>query len=114
MVSKSFALLTTVTASTLRRPDIGADGKRADAAASIASLKCTPLDPLSSAEIQQRFGTQAAMELLETYVQGGLDIKEGDILVVSSTEYPIRAVGDWTWRPSGNDFLRLIVEEIKT
>jgi hypothetical protein len=27
-----------------------------------------------------------------------LDIKEGDVLVVSSVEYPIRAAGDWDFR----------------
>jgi len=27
-----------------------------------------------------------------------LDIREGDVLVVSSVEYPIRAAGDWDFR----------------
>lgn len=114
MVSKSLGLLQTVTASTLRRPDIGADKKRGAATENVASLSCTPLDPLTDPNLIQRFGTQAGTEILVTYVQGGLDIVEGDILVVSSAEYPIRAVGDWTWRPAGTDYQMLIVEEIKT
>lgn len=114
MVSKSLGLLQTVTASTLRLPAIGASGKGGDAVENIASLACTPLDPLSDPDLIQRFGTQAGTEVLTTYVQGGLDIVIGDILKVGSTEYPIRAVGDWTWRPSATDYQMLIIEEIRT
>jgi hypothetical protein len=103
-----------VTASTLRRPDVGADKKRSGTPENIASLVCTPLDPLRDPDLFERFGTQASSELLVTYVQGGLDIIPGDILVVSGTEYPIRAVGDWTWRPSATDYQQLIIEEIKS
>jgi hypothetical protein len=38
------------------------------------------------------------------YVQIGglviLDIQEGDVLVYRDKHYPIRAVEEWTWRPS--------------
>ena len=111
-MSAAFTRFATVTASTKRPPAISG-GKRGAPAQNIASLSCFPLDPVDS-EISERFGLDSPMELLQTFVQGGLDIKEGDLLVVSSTEYPIRAVGNWTWPPDSEDYLHLIVEELKT
>jgi hypothetical protein len=108
----SFDHFATVTASTKRPPAI-AGGKRGTPAANLTSLKCTPLDPVDS-EIRERFGLNAPMELLQTFVEGGLDIKEGDLLVVSSVEYPIRAVGDWHWPPDTANYLHLILEQLKT
>ena len=112
MTSLSFSRLATVTASTKRPPAVSG-GKRGSPVEHIASLKCTPLDPVD-AELRERLGLKAPMEALQTFVQGGLDIREGDILVVGSTEYPIRAVADWTWPPDGADYQQLIVEELKT
>lgn len=112
MSDKAFALFATVTASTKRRPD-AASGLIGAAAEKIASLKCLPLDPVD-AELRQRIPRLAGKEeLLETFVQAGLDIIEGDILVVSSTEYPIRAVEDWYWPGDKLDYLRLVVEQTK-
>jgi hypothetical protein len=105
----AFARTATVTAATRRAPAL-ADGKRGSAATQIASLKCTPLDPVS-AEVAERLGTHAAHELLQTFVDAGLDIREGDLLVVGSREYPIRAVGDWAWR--GTTCRHLILEDLK-
>ena len=111
-MSRAFGRFATVSAST-KRPPAKASGKRGAPTENLASLTCTPLDPVDS-EIRQRFGFTGPMELLQTFVQGGLDILEGDILVVSSTEYPIRALGEWTWPPDSNDCLHLIVEDLKT
>jgi hypothetical protein len=102
----SFDHFATVTASTKRPPAI-AGGKRGTPAANLTS------DPVDS-EIRERFGLNAPMELLQTFVEGGLDIKEGDLLVVSSVEYPIRAVGDWHWPPDDANYLHLILEQLKT
>jgi len=81
-------------------------------AENIASLSCTPLDPVD-AELRTRLGLDTPHELLQTFVEGGLDIEEGDVLVVGSTEYPIRAVEDWDWRPDGAEYDRLVVEDLK-
>jgi len=87
----SFSRMATVTASTKR----GAisDGMEAAFAEEIASLKCTPLDPVDP-NISLRVEGLGWQELLQTYVDGGLDIVHGDLLVVGSTEYPVRAVAE--------------------
>lgn len=107
----SFSLLATVTASTKRSGGIS-DGLEAAYAEEIVSLKCLPLDPVS-AEIAQGFEGLSFREILQTQVEGGLDIVEGDLLVVDSVEYPIRAVEDWTWPPDGEDYMILYLEKPK-
>jgi hypothetical protein len=106
-----FTVLASVTASTKRRAAVAASGLRAAAATNIASLKCTPLDPVD-AELKKRLGLDTPHTLLQTYVDGGLDIKVGDILVVSGVEYPIKACGKWTWRLTGSNFVALVVEDL--
>jgi hypothetical protein len=110
-MSSSFAKFATVTASTKRSPGVSG-GKRGAPATEIAELSCTPLDPVQP-EVAFRAGLENPFELLETFVDGTLDIKEGDILVVGSREYPIKSAAEWTWRRSGSRFLHLILEENK-
>lgn len=109
-MSSSFARLATVTASTKRNPAVGADGKRGAPVTQIASLTCTPLDPVDP-ELKARMQLDTPHELLTTYVDGDLDIRQGDYLVVSSREYPIRSVADWEWR--GSVYLVLVLEDLK-
>jgi hypothetical protein len=108
----SFERMATVTASTKRPPAI-VDGERGDPATNLASISILPLMPADpkSAVVERAGLGEAAMELLVTYADGALDIREGDTLVVSGVDYPIRAVGDWTWRSS--QYKELYVEEIK-
>jgi hypothetical protein len=47
------------------------------------------------------------MELLQSFTLGDYDIKEGDLLVVESVQYSIRACGDW-WCPDGKLFYMLL------
>ncbi len=107
----SFAHLATVTAST-KRPAAPVSGKTTTPAAKLASLKCTPLDPVD-AELSKRLGLDTPHELLQTFVDGGLDIREGDTLTVGSVDYPIRACEDWTWPVGGLAYRRLVVEDLK-
>ncbi len=100
--------MTTVEASTKRTPAISG-GKRGAPVTQVASLRCTPLDPVD-AELRQRLGLSTPMELLQVFT-AETDVREGDVLVVGSTEYPIRACEEWTWR--GSAFRRLVVEELK-
>ena len=108
----TFALMATVTASTKRPPAI-ASGKRGVPATNIASLKCFPLDPISP-ELRQTLALNTPHEILQSYTEGGLDILEGDILAVGSSEYRIRAVGQWYWPMDSADYLYLVLEDLKT
>jgi hypothetical protein len=110
-MSKSFARAANVTASTKRPPAISG-GLRGTPQTNISSLSCTPLDPIDP-ELKQRLALDTPHELLQTFVDTALDIKEGDILVVSSEEYPIRAVGDWAATASMPAYKWLVLEELK-
>ncbi len=112
MTSKSFARAANVTASTKRPPTI-ASGKRGAPTTNIASLSCTPLDPIDP-ELRQRLALETPHELLQTFVDTALDIEEGDVLTVSSVDYPIRAVGDWASTASMPAYKWLVVEQLKS
>ncbi len=107
----SFGVLATVTAST-KRQAAPTSGKTAAPVTNLASLMCTPLDPVD-AELKKRLGLDTPGELLQTFVDGGLDIRQGDYLTVCSTDYPVRACEDWTWPVNGLAFRRLILEDLK-
>lgn len=98
----------TVTASTKRAPAI-AGGKRGVAVTQVASLKCTPLDPVDP-ELRQRLALSTPHELLQVFTSA-TDIREGDVLVVGSEEYPIRSCAEWVWR--GTVYRHLVVEDLK-
>jgi len=111
MASPSFTRLATVTASTKRSPAL-ADGKRGAPTTNLPSLSCTPLDPVDP-ELRQRLQLDTPHELLQTFIDGSLDVHEGDILVVVNIEYPIRACADWTWPVDGLACRHLILEELR-
>jgi hypothetical protein len=106
-----FEIFATVTAST-KRPAAPTSGKTSAPVTNVASLSCTPLDPVD-AELSRRLGLDTPGEVLQTFVDGGLDIREGDYLMVAGVDYPIRACEDWTWPVDGLAFRRLIVEDLK-
>lgn len=109
----SISKLATVTATTKRSPAI-ASGKRGAPAANLTGVSCTPLDPVDP-ELRERIALETPHELLQTFVVGSLDIDEGDLLVVSSVEYPIRAVAEWAADTSGSGaYMHLILEDLKT
>lgn len=114
MSDPSFQAMATVTASTKRPATISAAGKRAESPATvISSLKCFPLDPVSQrdAETIRRKYTNAPIDLRVTYCELGLDIQDGDILIVNTKEYPIQSVSEYEW--FGSTFQKLIVEKKK-
>lgn len=104
----SFSRLARVTASTKRAVISG--GKKGAPATLISSLVCSPLDP-ASAEIEQRFQVKTPYSLLQTFVDGALDIQEGDLLAVGGKDYPVRSVAEWTWH--GSRYLHLVIEDLK-
>ena len=113
MTSASFTLRATTTASTKRSPT-AAGGKTGAAVEEIASLKCYPLVQVRDPELIAQYATKAASLVYETFVQDGVDIVAGDILVIGSTEYPVRGVNAYPWPAGGGDRLHIIVEEVKT
>ena len=108
----SFDQLASVTASTKRGGGYDANGLEIAYAEEIASLACLPLDPVDP---QIALGIEGLgwQEALQTAVQGGLDIVEGDLLVVAGTKYPIRAVADWMWSPNAKIYMILFLEDKK-
>ena len=104
-MSLAFRRLAKVVANTKRAPVISG-GKRGAPATNLIGLRCLPLDPVS-AELAQRVGLSTPHETLQTAVDAALDVKEGDVLVVGSREYPIRACEEWEWR--GSRYLRLVL-----
>lgn len=110
-MSASFQKLATVTCGTKRSPSISS-GKRGVPTTNLSGLKCLPLDPLDP-EIRIRVELNTPHEALQTMIEGGPDIQEGDVLTVGSSEYNIRSVADWTWRPAESNTLLLVLEELK-
>lgn len=99
----------TITASTKRSPAV-ASGKRGAPVAYLTDIELTPLDPLDP-ETRQRLALETPHELLQAFGDGGLDILEGDLLVVDGREYPVRYAAEWLWR--GSSFVHLALEDLK-
>lgn len=111
-MSASFTRLAVVNAST-KRPPAMSNGKRGEPAARLGLVKCLPLDTAEQQRVRDlaaRLGMalDAPLDILQTMTEGSQDIKEGDVLVVDTKEYPIRAIDDWYWR--GSKYLVLLVE----
>lgn len=111
VVSASFTYMATVTAYT-KRPPAMQDGVRGEPEIHATNLRCTPLDPIDP-ELRERLQLSTPHELLQTFIAGDADVREGDILVVGGREYPVRAVGDWWWRPEDADYRWLVLEDLK-
>ncbi len=109
--SFSFDMLATVTAATKRSPAMSGDGSRAAQSSHLSNIRILPLDPID-ADLLGTQATETPHELKVTYARSGLDIREGDVLVVATIEYPIRSVAEWTWDSEG-DTLAIVVEQMK-
>ena len=112
MADKTFTLMASTTASTKRRPDADVNELFQVPATSIASLKCTPIDALDP-EIAIHAGLIGApFTAFQAFVQSGLDIVAGDVLVVGSQEYDIRSIEPYEWTPdSAAVYMRLVLEK---
>lgn len=111
MSARSFC---TVTASTKRNSTV-AGNKKGAATTYLSSILITPLWPVGNETIRT-LDLNSPREMKETYhvpVDGDAlpDVKERDILVVGSNEYPIDHVSEWT----DNDVacLHIVVGEVK-
>jgi len=93
--SPSFLRMATVTASINRNP-APVSGVRGAPIEIIASIKCTPLDPVEG-ELRMRLSLDTPHELLQTFFESTQDIREGDVVVVGTKSYPIRSVESWSY-----------------
>jgi len=109
----SFTKLATVTASTKRIPAI-ASGKIGSRATNIASLKCTPIDPLSSGS-QPSYDDvdilDAHVQLFVTYCESTADIQQGDEFIVGSVSYTVKSAENWTF--AGSTYLQVILTKYR-
>lgn len=105
------ARILTTAASTKRRPAMSS-GKIGAMTTNVASLLVAPLAPVD-ADLQQRLALDTPHELLQTVCDGAYDVAEGDVLVVGSVEYPVRACEDWG-PVRGRSFRRVVLEDLKS
>jgi hypothetical protein len=85
-------------------------GKRGDPVLHLQDVPSTALLPVTS-EIIARFGTDGPIELLQAFVPGGYDVREGDFVVYNSKEYPVRGANEWEL--GEKSLIHLIIEETK-
>lgn len=111
-MSSALNRMMTLTAGTKRPPTMSA-GKRGAPAEHLVGVPITPLDPLDSGTaadvFQRRPELKTAMRLLQCFTTAA-DVQEGDLLVVSGKEYPIRLVNTWRWSEQ-ETYAMLVLEE---
>lgn len=95
---------------TKRPPDV-TNGRRAEPVTFLTAVKCSNLFPVE-AEVAQLLPNKSPKELLQCFVPGDNDVKEGDTLVFDSREYPVRAAAEWTLNTKA--VTHLILEDLKT
>ncbi len=95
---------------TKRPPDV-TDGRRAEPETFLTNVPCSNLFPVE-AEVAQLLPNKSPKELLQTFVPGTYDVKEGDTLVFDSRDYPIRAAAEWALNTKS--VTHLILEDLKT
>lgn len=110
-MSSAFRKFATVTCATKRLAPIDAGGKREEASLHLVGLRCTPLDPVDE-EIRREAELSKPFQALQTFLEGDLDIREKDVLVVGDVEYVVRAAGAWQW-DAGTKIVRLIIEDAR-
>jgi len=111
-MSLSFDRLLTETASTQRATVNTGTGKRTAPSTNLASVTCTRLYPADQ-EVRQRLQLQTPHELYQVFVDGDVDVIEGDLWVQSTKTYTVRSVGDWPWHGTSDDYKTIVLEELK-
>lgn len=95
---------------TKRPPDV-TNGRRAEPVTYLTDVRCSNLFPVEP-EVAQLLPNKSPKELLQCFVPGTEDVTEGDVLVFSAREYPIRAAAEWRLRTRA--VTHLILEDLKT
>ncbi len=114
-MTTAFPRMATISANTKRLPAMDANSIRSAPTLYLRQIACTPIDPVS-AEVVQSLGLDEAMEVLQTFVEGNKDIKEGDLFLPLSGKYEdmelrVEKAGEWTWR--NTVYTHLILNESK-
>lgn len=108
----SFASMATESMTTQREPDY-AGGKIGNPVDHLTTaVPCLPVMPLTI-EVAASLNVENPFEVCETYVDGDIDVKEGDLATIAGQEYQVFSVGDWPWVGATEDFKHLILREIK-
>lgn len=97
----------------IKRVPVPVAGKAQDAQAHIGDLRCTPLLPVT-AEAAIRAGIESPAGRAAVYLDGDVDVRAGDVLVVSEKDYPIVSVGKYDALAGGRSVIEVIVQTVKT
>ncbi len=93
----------------IKKDPAASGGKIGKAEFAMVNIPCLPLDPVDP-ELRQSLGIDSPHRLLQTFIEGKYDIRNGYLLVEGGKEYPIRSVAPWDWR--GTQVLALVIEDI--
>lgn len=104
----TFDYAATETANVLRSPAM-ASGKVGTPASHLSDIPILPLMPVTP-EILELYKIKSPREKYVTYVQNSVDILEGDVLVVDSLQFLVKAVGPWL---NPRPYLEVIVELVQ-
>jgi hypothetical protein len=96
---------------TIKRLPNVVGGKRSAPVVHLTNVPCTPLLP-SDPEVLARVPNASPKELLQCFVPGTYDVREGDILIFDTREYPVRSAAEWALRTKSVN--HLIIEDVKT
>jgi hypothetical protein len=77
----------------------------------LSGLLCTPKAPVDMVTVQS-LGLHAPHVVYEVHLQGNPDIKKGDVLTIGSVDYQIHDVSPWTWMPTNDTRLKLVIEDL--
>jgi len=107
---RSFGRMATVTATLKRPPDIAGGQRGEPVPVDGWTAEVLPLMPVD-AHTQQVAGLDTPVGVLQTFAQGDIDIRAGDVLVVDGVEYPVRWVEYWPFEAVTT--VQIVVEEVR-
>lgn len=108
MTDSSFAVMTTVSYTRERATLTG--GYSGVGSPTFAGTPVAPVD----AETRKRLQLDTPHTLWEVHMQGDPDIKAGDKLVNGTVKYPVKTKEPYTWLPSSDVRVRLILEDLRS
>jgi len=101
----TFNYAATEKANVLRSPAMAA-GKVGVPVLHLSNIPILPLMPVTP-EILELYELSSPREKYVTYVQNSVDIQEGDVLVVDSLQFLVKAVGPWL---DPRPYLEIVIE----
>lgn len=108
-MNASFRRIARYEASIKRLPKI-IGGKRGEATLIVTGIPCTPLDPVGEDVVARMGLPRAEAYLLQTYLDGEIDVRIGDTLTVNGKDYPVKVAAAYDF--NGSITTHLIVERV--